>query len=148
MADTFRGGPVSSANVFISRHSQPARDLAGHRGASTGRRMWRIVASASLQEAFMGSPARKKYQISISLVLLHFICSPLECMWPLSQNSSPRPTSKKNKKKHLCRLIYKVLTPGPKKMSVVLAKCCLVYATANRCCRHAVEAGLFPPRRE
>lgn len=94
---------------------------------------------------FNGITCKKINKIYISLVLLHFCCLPLE--WPFSQNSSPRPTSKK-KKPHMCRLIYKVLTTGPKKISVVLGKRCLVYATANRCFRHAVEAGLFPPRRE
>lgn len=55
------------------------------------------------------------------------------------------------KQYHMCRLIYKVLTPGPERISILLGKCFplgLVSATAYRCFRHAVKAGLFPPRRE
>lgn len=69
----------------------------------------------------------------------------LECMWHFSQKGSPRPTLRKQY--HMCRLIYKVLTPGPERISILLGKCFplgLVSATAYRCSRHAVKAGLFP----
>lgn len=69
----------------------------------------------------------------------------LECMWHFSQKGSPRPTLRKQY--HMCRLIYKVLTPGPERISILLGKCFplgLVSATAYRCSRHAVKPGLFP----
>lgn len=51
----------------------------------------------------------------------------------------------------MCRLIYKVLTPGPERISILLGKCFplgLLSATAYRCFRRTVKAVLFPPRHE
>lgn len=51
----------------------------------------------------------------------------------------------------MCRLIYKVLTPGPERISILLGKCFplgLLSATAYRCFRRTVKVVLFPPRHE
>lgn len=64
-------------------------------------------------------------------------------------NGSPRPTLRKQY--HVCRLIYEVPTPGPERISILLAKCFplgSVFATAHRCFSHAENARLFPPRHE
>lgn len=55
------------------------------------------------------------------------------------------------KQYHMYRLIYKVLTPGPERISILLGKCFplgSVSATAYRCFSHAQNARLFPLRHE
>lgn len=53
-------------------------------------------------------------------------------------NGFPRPTL--IKKKHMWKLIYEVLTPGPERISILLGKCFplgSVSATAYRCSSRA-----------
>lgn len=65
------------------------------------------------------------------------------------QNGSPRSTFKNNT---MCaRFIYKLLTPGPERISILLGKCFplgSVSATAYRCSRPVWSAALLPLRRE